>query len=777
MMTPLRSIPCCRRTTMFAPGPASYVFRVWLVAGLFACPLWAQDDPFGDSPAEAPKPAAAGRPATPAIDAAESDHAVVKAIREVGPKTPLEWMMAARAVAQVEAYAEARRYLKMVLSAGLDNDAYAELVDRFGTAHFLEMRLDEKLQPEGAQLAEAVHAAVKQHWSDPERVRGLLEAALTASPRARLNKISQLRGGGDLPAIVLVQWLADDARRSDAQKLIRVWNPTAEEPLGQALVAFWALRLDAIETLPETRIRQVTPLLLSAAATDADTPARQTARGVLQKVLGRIPTHKEVREHLWAEIRSHLREARKIRRETPMARTTVWAWKTDLSQIEPRDVWRDEWETLQAGRAAVALSNIDPNDILAKQLLHLMEFQLHYGGTDPEHGIAISSIEIQEEDAALQEVEDLETLLDLALRGELSGASVHVCQKMALVGHQDLLDGHGGVASRLVGTILHPDRNIRFAATQTVAKLALGRGPFPGAGTLTDSLQFFMTSHGEARLLIGAARSDVAAEYAATARILGFTAEFARSGRELVKQLYQDADFSAVLIDESITDPSLKETVQQIRKSPRGRGAVILVMARGDHFAELEEFFRLEPRTVVRISVPEPEALAEDMRQLLAQAGRWRTLPAERLAQARETMMLTLDLLQDPVTSKYIDATRFEAAATRALFSEELNLAAAKLLTYIGTDSAQRALVEFALRRGEVEKDRKATLVAAADHLKQFGLLLTTRQLDTIFQATRGHERDELASVMLSLLRSASSGKRTTATTVPEAAASSEDAG
>ena len=728
----------------------------------------AQDNPFGN---EREQPAPGKKQAAPVELEKKADHPVVQAIRQVGPKTPLEWMLAARAVAQIEAYTEARKYLKQVLAAGLDDDAYTELVDRFGTAHFLELQLKEELQPEGAQLAEAVLRAVEKRWSDPDSVTTLLEEAARARGTARLNKVAELRAGGDLPAIILTRWLADDNKRAAAQTLIRVWNPTAEEPLGKALLAFWALRLDGIETLPETRIRQVTPLLLSSAARETDSPQRQRARTVLKSLLGRIPSRKEVRDHLWATVREHLREARTVRRESPMARTIVWAWKTDLSQVEPRDVWRDEWETLQAGRAAVALANVDPDNMLTRQLLHLMEFQLHYSGSDPEHGIAISSIEIPEEDAALQQAEDLATLLDLALQGELSGAAVHVCNKIAQVGRKEMLESEGGGPSLLVRTMLHPDRNIRFAATRTVAQLARGSGPFAGSGTLVDSLQFFMTSHGEARLLIGANRSDLAAEYAATARILGFTAEFAGSGRELVKKLYRDADFSAVMIDESITDPPLRETVQQIRKSPRGADVVILVMARGEHFAALEETFRLEPRTVVRISIAEPEALAADMRQLLAQAGRWRTLPSERLLQAKEAMALSLELLEDPVSSAYIDGSRFEKAAAESLFSDELGVTAAKLLTLIGTDSAQRALVEFTLRLGELERTRKATLIAASEHIKKYGLLLTRAELDTILQATSSHEENRICTVMRSLLRSVLTGKSRRSSSAAEAKA------
>ena len=732
----------------------------WFVCALVvSLTALGQDDPFGDS---APKPSTdheAPPKKAPQESEPKADHPVVQALRQVSPKTPLQQMRAARAVAQVEAYVEARKYLRQILQAGLDDAAYVELVDRFGSAFFLELRTNEKLQPEGGQLAEAALAAVRKRWTDPAQVGQLLEQAARARGNRRLARVAELRAGGDLPAVVLTQWLADDARRADAVALIRTWNPTAEEPLGRALQAFWALRLDGVEVLPETRIGQVTPLLLSTAAVSSDSAQGILARQVLERLLGRTPPADEVRRHLWATIRSHLREARKVRREEPMARVTVWAWKTDLSQVEPRKVWKDEWETLQAGRAAVALAKVDPDNVLARQLLHLMEFQLHYGGEDPEHGIAISSIEIPEGDAALQKAEDLHTMLELALGEELSGAAVHICDKIVLVQRDELLRSVHGGPSLLVRTMLHPDRNIRFAATRAVASLAQGNGPFAGAGTLIDSLQFFMTSHGESRLLIGATRSDVAAEYAATARILGFTAQFAGSGRELVQKLYHDADFSAVMIDASISDPPLRETVQQIRKSPRGADAVILVMARGENFAQLQEAFRLEPRTVVRIAVPEPESLAEDMRHLLAQAGRWRTLPAERLQQAKEAMTLSLALLEDPVSSKYIDGSRFEAAAAGSLYSEELGVAAAQLLTRIGTDTAQRALIEFSLRRGELERTRKAALIAASEHLKRYGLLLTRKQLDTIFEATREHRDDKIAAVMIELLRATLTGQ------------------
>ncbi|HHM12692.1 MAG TPA: hypothetical protein ENJ16_04000, partial [Planctomycetaceae bacterium] len=173
---------------------ASGLRTTWFVCVVLASlTASAQEDPFGDA---APKQPAArkARPKKTAEEAEpKAEHPVVQALRQVTPKTPLQQMRAARAVAQVEAYVEARKYLRQVLQAGLNDASYVELVGHFGSAFFLDLRTNEKLQPEGSQLADAALAAVRKRWTDPIQVAQLLEQAAQARGNRRLARVAELR--------------------------------------------------------------------------------------------------------------------------------------------------------------------------------------------------------------------------------------------------------------------------------------------------------------------------------------------------------------------------------------------------------------------------------------------------------------------------------------------------------------------------------------------------------------------------------------------------------
>ena len=719
---------------------------VGALAGLVCSSAMAQVDPFGDG---APAPEKK-RSATKQRSAVPSSHPVAVSIREAGPKTPAHWLLAAQALGQVGAYDEARAYLKLILDSGADTKQLVGFNRRFGTAFFHELRTSESLQPEGAQLAKSVMDAVKNQWHDAGQVSAMLQQAAAEPKSTQLARVAELRAGGDLPVSLLVQWLRDPQRRADAQKLIPIWNPTANEPLGVALLAFWAMRLDSIELLPQTRIAETTPLLLAIAASDEESAERLIARGVVAKIIGRVPDRSEVEDHLATIFQQQLDEAQKIRRIEPMAEHTTWAWKSDLSQVATRTIWRDEWAILQAGRAAIALMRINPKDQERRRWLYLIDYQLRSGGNDPEYGIAIASAQTIRANLEAQPADELERLLEMSLKAELFGAAIHICGEMGKTGDRHLIQ-NTSTPTVLAATLQHPNRNVRFAGTMAVAQLHPNRA-FPGATAFIESLRYFLTSRGDNRLLIAAGHLAEASEFAATAQVLGYSTTIVGSGNSMLKAIHDSSDISAILIRDSITQPPLREAVQQVRKSPLGKQAVILVMTRAERVAELKEHFRLDPRTVIQISIPEEASMAADMKRLLDQAGRFHTKPSDRLLQAKKALEISVDLLSSKKSASFIDAARFQGSVMEAIRVRELSALAAKVLSQLGTDTAQRTLMEVSLDTAVADGARKAAVVGLSDHLDEYGRLLSSADMAQMKRILRLRGDDDQIAALVSTL-------------------------
>jgi uncharacterized protein YjeT (DUF2065 family) len=118
-----------------------------------------------------------------------SARARVKAIQDANPNTPTEWIEAARSLAELDRPDLARRYLRQVLQAKLDERALAGLADRFGIIVFKRMATRKDLAPEAQRLVDAIVVATKVKVDTPE-VQAILEThPRTPADWARAAKI------------------------------------------------------------------------------------------------------------------------------------------------------------------------------------------------------------------------------------------------------------------------------------------------------------------------------------------------------------------------------------------------------------------------------------------------------------------------------------------------------------------------------------------------------------------------------------------------------------
>ena len=113
-------------------------------------------NPFGQpgvKPAPAPTPS---QPAPLPSVLPTPEPLVVRLVRESNPSTPLELTRAVQLMIQTSQPKEAKRYLQQLVALKMTPQEKAELQRKFGTGLFLQFSREPDLQPEGAQVAEAV---------------------------------------------------------------------------------------------------------------------------------------------------------------------------------------------------------------------------------------------------------------------------------------------------------------------------------------------------------------------------------------------------------------------------------------------------------------------------------------------------------------------------------------------------------------------------------------------------------------------------------------------
>ena len=106
--------------------------------------------------------------------AAETDP-LVRAILQVQPTSPEQWMHDIQALLNLNRAEFAKEYLKQFLAIKPDPATLAKLQSRFGSALFLRLSTTESLQPEGGAVADAVLEAANDRLRNAERLATLVD--------------------------------------------------------------------------------------------------------------------------------------------------------------------------------------------------------------------------------------------------------------------------------------------------------------------------------------------------------------------------------------------------------------------------------------------------------------------------------------------------------------------------------------------------------------------------------------------------------------------------
>jgi len=330
--------------------------------------------------------------------------------------------------------------------------------------------------------------------------------------------------------------------------------------------------------------------------------------------------------------------------------------------------------------------------------------------------------------ALAAEPEDMESVLDYAIREGLLGAAVGAAEVLGETGTVGMLESEGRFSRPLYLALRHADRRLQFAAADAVIKID-PHADFPGASRVVENLAFAAGTLGQPKALAVDPQPKEAQTLVGILNELGYEGQAAYTGRQAIKTALADPDFAMIWISDTVDFPDANELYQMLRKDPRTARTPVGVIARSENLDRWRS--RLEEDKLA-IAFPRPTDTANAALfagMLLDSVGRQAIGPQERLGRASVALDHLIHLAEQPQRYDFYDLTRHEEHFLRALNTRGIEQKAARLLGLLGTPRAQRALVDRASQNATSLPSRQAAAKAFANAVSLRGTLLTKDEL------------------------------------------------
>ena len=118
---------------------------------------------------------------------------MVTALLASNPTTPSEIFRTAQLLLEAGRPELAKRFLKKLLDAKLDDGQWTALVDEFHTPAFTDLAGRTELRPESEELIHAALSAVNRRLHDPARIAEQIKQLQDPSPEVRARALASLR--------------------------------------------------------------------------------------------------------------------------------------------------------------------------------------------------------------------------------------------------------------------------------------------------------------------------------------------------------------------------------------------------------------------------------------------------------------------------------------------------------------------------------------------------------------------------------------------------------
>jgi len=701
---------------------------------IFAGIVSGQDADFGEKPSGPAEPAAKVDDSSAKIAqliADPSEDTLVRTLLASNPTTATELVRAIKIMVDIKRPEVGKLLVKRLTSIKLEPRDMDQLIEQFGSSTFIQLTSVPQLAPDMPKFVSALLAGAASYREDPERLAKMIGSLRSQNIRDRQEAVVQLARAHGAAVGPLLKVLADPNRTDEhavAQTMLVQLGGDAVGPLRGALETDdAALKAQVITALGRLKDRKsLVPLLRPAVDPQTEAALQEAARKAIQSITGTGVSLSEAQTALNREITRSLRYA--IGHGGERAPTVeTWRWDSEKQQSVAKDLPTVVALADDAAAAARDLLALRPNHAATQELCLsaiLTAAKLDQDldaplptGADTAHGTAVK--------LGMDTVDDV---LGGAIAAGNDMAAAAAAEILGEIGKPSLLTRYGQRPSPLALAAQSDNRRVRFAALNTILKLAPDMR-FPGASAVTDDLGYFAGTSGVPRVLIGHPRSELAQVLAGLVGTLGYDVDIATNGRQTLAYATESPDYEFVLLHYNLSDPSIDEMLTALRRDPHTRRLPIgIVVSRPENLKTAE---RLASETPLALAFADPgteKITTYWINELLGRLGRHHVPFAQRQAEASAALTWIAKLAESS-SEKIYDLKPLVPAAQRAFTVPALQGPAAIALANLGTVAGQRALLDTANSGTQPLAARHAAAAAFRLSVELHGILLTQGEI------------------------------------------------
>lgn len=657
---------------------------------------------------------------TLSLSAAGRRSAAVASILDRARETPAEQLSAIFTLLELGETDVAAALWKEFDAAGLAADDQAALVSQFGVAKFLQLaRQGATAGLDGARsfVETCLDAAAEQN-RDPQRLDALIQKLTSESATERTAARSDLAVTGDQGAKACLEALAraDDAKlRTELLLTLAQMRPTVE-PLLLAAIADGRgqFRRDVVELTGYLHLQDAVPWLAAlASGADGDANITGAAYAALQKMGLSAPQGDDARAVVLSEI-----QRLEAHQHPPTADEPWWTFDSESKQLQAVEVSTEEQQTLRIARLAELLSQLPSATAADRRLGLIYAYQAANAFDEP------LSAELQEWAKSLP-TNEISEMLHEALEADQVTAAIACTRLLAERSDIDALRSFAARPSPLARALEHPDRQLRFAALETIMKLAPQQS-FAGASGVPKALWYFAAGADQPQAVAASSVATTASQWAGQLRSLGFDATPVATGREAMRQALASPRLELILVDSDINRPLLREVIYQLRSSKQLRRVPIAVLSSIDKLPLAEQIAAGDP-WLLATPRPHGDDAMQEVLDRLAQLDPGRPTAESRGTQAAQALQWLGELLA--AGHPYDELLRDSELVSETLYNPSLAEASLKVLGSLGTAQSQQLLLDYISTGTLPIESRSAAAEAFATSVQRFGKLLTSEQL------------------------------------------------
>lgn len=649
------------------------------------------------------------------------------------PTTPSELLHAAKVLVDLNEPAIARTMIDRLMAQKLDDATLVGLDEQFGQPLLMRLANVAALKPVAGVLAEKVQSAVNRTARAPARIAELVAQLKAGAAEEQLAAaISGLRPAKEAAASALVAALANPARAADRNELRQALVSLGSDATGPLLAVLETakpeLAIQAIDALGPINDRVIGDYLLAAALAD-DSPAavKEAALRAVFAQFDEIPSKQVAAARLRDRITALLKKSYAANGEpkvAPAPQPTLWRWDAAKNKLSSEAVTPAVADAVAAIRLVGEARRILPTSQVLRRLQLVAQAQAAFDADATSSKAAYA--DAARKAIAAKNVDELNELLEFAMAEGYSAAGAEAARQLGATGDDYLLHANTPEPSALAKALWHPDRRLRFAALAAIMALDPDR-TFPGAGRVTEALDYFARSSGAPKALIVASHLDEATRLTGLAAALGYEPEYATDGAAAARLAQIIGDFEFAIVDMAVGAPTSGQFLQRLRVDPRSAELPVMVQAMWDEVPAAERMARLATPAVAIVRPHTIEALDYEIKLLARATNRGVVSREERTAECAQALRWIGRLADRP--QRIYELRRLDAAVLASLDTPAVTEIALAALAVLDTPRGQRALAELASRQSAPIEIRRAAAAAFGESVVRFGTLLTTDQI------------------------------------------------